>query len=116
MRYFLSEQCRRVAVRLAAEKTLCAFDYDGTLAPIVAHPASARMRAGTSRLLARVAALYPCAVISGRARRDLHERLAGTGVKRVIGNHGAEAESHADAGRPEVERWLTALAPAIAPL
>jgi trehalose 6-phosphate phosphatase len=116
MRYFLSRACRSVATRLAAEKTLCAFDYDGTLAPIAAHPEQARMRATTRRLLTKLTALYPCAVISGRAKRDLLERLAGTGVTRAIGNHGADAGSPPREAPPEVEKWATELAPILAAL
>jgi len=116
MRYFLSRACHSVATRLAAEKTLCAFDYDGTLAPIVAHPEQARMRAATRRLLAKLAALYPCAVISGRAKRDLLGRLAGTGVTRAIGNHGADAGSPLREVMPEVEEWAMELAPVLAPV
>jgi trehalose 6-phosphate phosphatase len=70
-----------------------AFDFDGTLAPIVADRASASMRARTNELLARAAALYPCAVISGRGRADVAARLSGTAVKYVIGNHGLEPGS-----------------------
>ena len=114
MRYFLSRAGRLVATRLAAENTLCAFDYDGTLAPIVAHPAQALMRAKTRRLLNKLAALYPCAVISGRAKRDLRVKLAGTGVRCAIGNHGAEAGRPLRKAPPEVQEWASALAPALA--
>ena len=56
--------------RFAADRTLVALDFDGTLAPIVARPGDARMRARTALLLARVARRYPVVVVSGRARRD----------------------------------------------
>jgi trehalose 6-phosphate phosphatase len=116
MRYFLSKGCRSIAAQLAAERTLCAFDYDGTLAPIVAHPDQARMRARTRRLLARLAAAYPCAVISGRARADLRRHLAGVRVAGAIGNHGAETSCPARTGRRLTESWLRSLAPAVASL
>ena len=116
MRYFLSPAGRSVATRLAAEKTLCAFDYDGTLAPIVAHPAQARMGMATRRLLTKLTALYPCAVISGRAKRDLLARLAGTGLKRVIGNHGADAGNPSREAPAVVREWAMELAPVVAPL
>jgi len=109
MRYLLANASRRVVARLAAEKTLCAFDFDGTLAPIVTQPARARMRAQTRRLLARLATLYPCVVISGRGLDDLSGRLAGVELARAIGNHGAEVEGRAPKARPEVRQWLAAL-------
>jgi trehalose 6-phosphate phosphatase len=77
---------------LSQQRSLCAFDFDGTLAPIVSHPDSARMRVRTRRLLQRLAALYPCAVVSGRARADVVAKLAEVNLSRVIGNHGAETE------------------------
>ena len=60
----------------AASNVLLAFDYDGTLAPIAATPAAARMRAETRRRLARVADRYPCVVISGRPLEDLDATLS----------------------------------------
>jgi trehalose 6-phosphate phosphatase len=74
----------------AASNVLLAFDYDGTLAPIVSHPSRAHMRAATARLLAEVAQRYPCVVISGRELDDLTTRLEGIPVWYVFGNHGLE--------------------------
>jgi trehalose-6-phosphatase len=54
----------------ALSNVLLAFDYDGALAPIASTPARARMRHTTRALLGRVAVLYPCVVISGRAARE----------------------------------------------
>jgi len=51
MQYLLSRDSRSVLKRLSGEKTVCAFDFDGTLAPIVAHPDVARMRDRTRSLL-----------------------------------------------------------------
>jgi len=114
MRYFLSHSSRPVALRLARERTLCAFDFDGTLAPIVEHPDRARMPAGTRRLLIRLARYYPCTIISGRARRDLLGKLSGVSVARAIGNHGAETEGVPPGERRQVERWASALSSALA--
>jgi trehalose 6-phosphate phosphatase len=44
-------------------------------------------------LLDRVARLYPCAVISGRAHRDLRRRVAGIPVVALVGSHGAEGDA-----------------------
>ena len=48
------------------------------------------MRPATRALLSRVAALYPCIVISGRALPDVTERVKGLGLRGVVGNHGVE--------------------------
>jgi trehalose 6-phosphate phosphatase len=70
--------------------TLLAFDFDGTLAPIVADKSLACMRDATARSFSRLCDMYDCAVISGRSRQDVSERLAGANVVEVIGNHGIE--------------------------
>jgi len=114
MRYFLSKSCRPIAARLAAGRTLCAFDYDGTLAPIVGHPKSSRMRVRTRLLLAHLAKVYPCAVISGRARTDLLRHLGDVRVASAIGNHGAETSRPNRANRRLTRSWMLALVPAVA--
>jgi trehalose 6-phosphate phosphatase len=78
----------------AWSRVLLAFDFDGTLAPIVANRDAARMRVRTRNLLRRVCDLYPCAVISGRSRADVMSRLEGLPVRYVIGNHGLEPGGH----------------------
>ncbi len=79
---FLGEEGRPADVLLA-------FDYDGVLAPLVKDPAGARMRPRTRALLARLVALYPVAVISGRAWRDVSAFLGGL-APTIVGNHGFE--------------------------
>jgi trehalose 6-phosphate phosphatase len=114
MRYLLSRDSRSVLTRLAQERTLCAFDFDGTLSPIVEHPDRAGMRVRTRKLLRSLAALYPCIVVSGRARADVIGRLSGANVAGVIGNHGAETE--ATPNPQHVERWKAVLAQELSPL
>ncbi|MGD0666543.1 MAG: trehalose-phosphatase [Bryobacteraceae bacterium] len=109
MRYLLSRASRPVLTRLAGERTLCAFDFDGTLAPIVERPEQAGMRARTRRLLARLAAAYPCIIVSGRARADVLGKLGGVEVAQVIGNHGAEPGGTQAKARRQIERWKEAL-------
>ena len=98
------------AAKLAQERTLCAFDFDGTLSPIVDHPEAAHMRVRTQSVLERLALLYPCIVVSGRARADLLGKLGGIRFARVIGNHGAETEA-TQGPRSFVDRWRAALTP-----
>ncbi|MEP7363752.1 MAG: trehalose-phosphatase [Acidobacteriota bacterium] len=109
MRYLLSRQARPVLECLARERTLCAFDFDGTLAPITAHPDDAGMRASTRDRLSRLATLYPCVILSGRARADVASKLEGVNVLRVLGSHGAETEFSGTNGRPQVNQWKVAL-------
>ena len=116
MHYVLSRASRPILTRLAQERTLCAFDFDGTLSPIVEHPDRAGMRARTRKSLVRLAALYPCIVISGRGRRDLLGKLRGVPVARVIGNHGAETGTGSSDSRGEIERWMAALERDLPPL
>ncbi len=116
MQYLLSRAARPILTRLAQEKTLCAFDFDGTLAPIAEHPDHAVLSDQTHLLLGRLAALYPCVILSGRARADLLGKLGSVNVGHAIGNHGAEAEGTTGTRHAEVGRWKTALELEIGPL
>jgi trehalose 6-phosphate phosphatase len=111
MKSLLAPQNLPVLCRLARGRVLLAFDFDGTLAPIVADPASAHLRPRTRRLLADVARKYPCVVISGRRRADVVGRLAGIRLRRVFGNHGIEPSPALVAGRRAVRSWLACLKP-----
>lgn len=93
----------------AWSNVLLAFDYDGTLAPLVDAPAHAAMRASTRELLRRASRLYPCVVITGRAKADALGRLRNIEICRVVGNHGAEPSPHGDAMRRRVRQWLPVL-------
>jgi trehalose 6-phosphate phosphatase len=111
MRYLLSRASRPVLTRLARERTLCAFDFDGTLAPITVHPDRAAISDRTRTLLCQVASLYPCAIVSGRARADVLRKLHGVGVERVFGNHGAESGTPQPRVRKLVSGWMAAFEP-----
>lgn len=91
MKHILSRSHVELLAQLASSRVLLAFDFDGTLAPIVSERDRAVMRARTRTLLAAACELYPCAVISGRARGDVATRLADASAKYVVGNHGIEA-------------------------
>jgi trehalose 6-phosphate phosphatase len=88
--YLFSPKPRALLADFARSNVLLAFDFDGTLAPIVDHPRDAVLRPATKALLRQVTQLYPCVVISGRSRADVRHRLSGTGVHSVVGNHGAD--------------------------
>ncbi|MEQ1946087.1 MAG: trehalose-phosphatase [Bryobacteraceae bacterium] len=117
MQYILSRASRPVLEELAAGNTLCAFDFDGTLAPIVDHPMLALLRPRTKQLLSSLARVYPCAVLSGRSRADLRQMLLGTGIQELAGNHGAEISGSPErAVRRDIARWVTAIEEAISPM
>ncbi len=105
MRHVLARANREVLEQFACSRMLLALDFDGTLAPIVADPALAALRASTRRLLRRAAAKHPCVVISGRSRADVLPRVSGTGVAEVIGNHGSEPWQVSRPARRAVRRW-----------
>ncbi|MBX3154922.1 MAG: trehalose-phosphatase [Deltaproteobacteria bacterium] len=104
MRQLLAPRNRAHLEALATSRAILAFDFDGTLAPIVPDRDRAAMRVRTRRLFARVCDLYPCAVISGRSRGDVAGRLGEAGVRHVVGNHGIEPGEH-------IEAYAAALAP-----
>ncbi len=106
MRDILAERHREVLARFAWSNVLLAFDYDGTLAPIVADPSRAVMRATTRDLLDRVCARYPVIVISGRAQADVRALLGDLAVRNVVGNHGIEPWTGTPGLAEEVRRWL----------
>ncbi len=109
MRAILGRHGRLELARYARRRLLVALDYDGTLAPIVAQPGRAAMRARTRKALRSLAARYPCVVISGRSRGDLLRRLRGLGLRQLIGNHGGEPSSRRRLLRARVRRWRASL-------
>jgi trehalose 6-phosphate phosphatase len=105
---------REALVGLAAGRTLAAFDFDGTLAPIARQPEEAALPASTRHLLLEVARRYPCAVISGRPLSDIQRKVAGIPLLAVAGSHGAERGGPAAAGdRGRGEEWFAALTAAL---
>jgi len=105
MKNILTPGNREVLDQFAFSNVLVAFDYDGTLAPIVADPECAAMRPRTRALLEGLAEIYPCVVISGRAKADTRARLYGIGVRGVVGNHGGEVRRGLNGFAHEVSRW-----------
>jgi trehalose 6-phosphate phosphatase len=90
MRHALAADNRPALARVLSMPCLCAFDFDGTLAPFVADPDRAAMRASTRELFVELASARLCAVVSGRARDDVSARLDNARLLEVIGNHGIE--------------------------
>ncbi|MBK8480500.1 MAG: trehalose-phosphatase [Proteobacteria bacterium] len=116
MIYLFSEGCAGVLAALASGRLLVAFDFDGTLAPIVSQPDDAQMRPRTRELFAAVSQRFPCAVISGRSQADVAARLGGASVKYVVGNHGLEPGLGLEDFAAEVARARALLEAALAGL
>ncbi len=90
MIYLFDPTSTAALLPLGEHDTLLAFDFDGTLAPIVHKPELARMLPTTEHLFAHLCQLSPCAVVSGRARADVKSRLGSATPLYVVGNHGME--------------------------
>jgi trehalose 6-phosphate phosphatase len=115
MKHILARANRDVLRQFACSRMLLAFDFDGTLAPIVPAPEQAVMRPDTRSLLEALARRYPCVVISGRARADAVRRLRGVEAVEVIGNHGIEPWQTSSRGLLLVRRWRRVLERELAP-
>lgn len=105
MKSIFSDEGLSDLVRFARSDVFLAFDYDGTLAPIVAHPDQARLRPTTRSLLEQLGRIYPCAVISGRARLDALERLGNIQRWAATGNHGADVLGGTEPYELKVRQW-----------
>jgi len=94
MRSVFGVDGRRALDETMRSRSLLAFDFDGTLAPIVFRPDDARVAADVAARLERLARLRPVAVVTGRAANDVLHRLGFVPLF-IVGNHGAE-----EPGRP----------------
>jgi trehalose 6-phosphate phosphatase len=113
MKHILSPANLEVLAQFAWSHVLLAFDFDGTLAPIVSERDEARMRSTTGALFDQVCELYPCAVISGRARSDVAQRTNGARVAHIVGNHGAEPDALTGRFEQQITRVLPRLEAAL---
>jgi len=110
VKYLFGRAGRAELARFTHPRTLVAFDYDGTLAPIVKDPGAAWMRRRTVSLVRQVARRYRCAVITGRERADVMRFLEHVPFARVVGNHGGQLDGRsASPFRALVSRWALAL-------
>ncbi|MBL8308489.1 MAG: trehalose-phosphatase [Rubrivivax sp.] len=114
MHHLFSPEGEAALAALLQQRPLLAFDFDGTLTPIVARPGDARLAPGVSARLAALAALLPVAIVSGRSVEDVRGRL-GFVPQFIVGNHGAEeagppaaATGHAGALSPLRARLIEA--------
>lgn len=89
MKHLFSNEGQRALAAVLNLKPLLAFDFDGTLAPIVARPDDARVSAAVSQRLNQLAQWRPVAIVTGRRIADVSTRLDFVPAY-IIGNHGAE--------------------------
>jgi trehalose 6-phosphate phosphatase len=92
MKPLFAEDGERALSEVMARDPLLAFDFDGTLAPIVDRPADAQVPAALAVSLNALSLRLPVAVITGRGVSDVRARL-GFLPAYVLGNHGAEDPS-----------------------
>ncbi len=103
MKLLLSPEGLQALHEVLAHEPLLAFDFDGTLAPIVSHPDAAAVPPGLVAQLQALAQRLPTAIVTGRAVADVLPRL-GFDPHYVVGNHGSE-----DAGRALPQAAVLAL-------
>lgn len=86
----LLSQAGQAAMKAVLSKApLLAFDFDGTLAPLVARPDQSKVPLTVARRLQRLQCRLPVAIVTGRAVRDVSSRLPFQ-PHFIVGNHGAE--------------------------
>lgn len=93
MKHLFSEEGEQALHTLANEKAVLAFDFDGTLSPIVPTPDQAQMPLSICRRFEALCKKAPVAIITGRNVEDLSARLMML-PKYLIGNHGVEGIAH----------------------
>lgn len=112
MKHLFSPEGAAALAAVLQRRPLLAFDFDGTLAPIVERPDDAHVPAAVAMRLQEVVTRYPVAVISGRDVDDVRPRL-GFAPHWILGNHGAEggdlAADELAAARSALHAWRTGL-------
>lgn len=89
MQYLLTPQGEAALAATLHRRPLLAFDFDGTLAPIVPRPDDAHIPRPVAERLALLAARLPVAIVSGRSIDDVRRRIDFV-PHYIVGNHGAE--------------------------
>jgi trehalose 6-phosphate phosphatase len=89
MKHLFTPEGEAALAAALARQPLLAFDFDGTLAAIVARPEDARVPVAVVRRLEQLSRLLPLAIITGRSVDDVSERLDFR-PRFIVGNHGAE--------------------------
>lgn len=107
MRYIFSPHGELALRSFIAHDTLLAFDFDGTLAPIVLQPETASAPTSINQAMSKLCEIATVAIITGRSIKDVRARL-GFQPKYIVGNHGAEGlpgTSSPPGTLPEIAEW-----------
>lgn len=92
------ESLEQIGVLIDHRQVALFLDFDGTLAPIVPHPDDAHCVEGMEELLEKLGHHCTLAIISGRDRRDVEQRVA-VGDIFYAGSHGFDIQG------PEGQRY-----------
>lgn len=110
MKHLFCREGQQAIDAVMAGRPLLAFDFDGTLAPIVARPDDALVPLSLRLRLGQLAEVLPTAIVTGRSVADVRPRL-GFEPHCIVGNHGAEPPPDWLAERSALD-WQAALVPA----
>lgn len=92
MKHLFQLEGEQALLAVMRRSPLLAFDFDGTLAPIVARPDDAKVSVAVTQRLAKLSTIRPVAIVTGRSVADVAARLDFE-PQFLIGNHGAEDPS-----------------------
>lgn len=109
MQHLFCAAGQRAIETVMATQPLLAFDFDGTLAPIVPRPDDAHVSLGVAQRLTHLSHHLPVAIITGRSVDDVRQRL-GFNAHHIIGNHGAE-DTALPSSAEAMAAWQSALDP-----
>lgn len=116
MQQLFSESGARRLRDIAGPGLLCAFDFDGTLAPIVSRPEQAGIPPELAARLKSLSSYAPLAVITGRSLENIRSRLP-FDADFIVGNHGQEGlpgwEAQAAGHEQLCAAWMAQLAHAL---
>ena len=111
-----SDAGRRRLDDIVRPGVLCAFDFDGTLAPIVTQPDQVRLPPNVLQQLMELSGHAQIAILTGRSVADIAPRL-GFQADYLIGNHGLEGvpggQARSDAYAALCRGWKDALTAAL---
>src|SRR3954468_18443236 len=108
MNLLFSESGMQRMDQIIQSRLLCAFDYDGTLAPIEPHPEKVQLPYDIQQRLITLSRYAPIAIITGRSVQDM-QKYMGFSPDFIIGNHGIEGlpgwDKHAESYQMACNEW-----------